>query len=82
MSTGTGERIEIEALKHGWGPNAEQAKRRLCDATYRDLRNRQSRRRRVESGERRDSRGLDIEFNVKVPLTRPSTCAPRQATLE
>ena len=27
---GSGERIEVEALKHAWGPNAEQAKRRLA----------------------------------------------------
>jgi hypothetical protein len=67
VSTGTGERIEVEALKHAWGQNAEQAKQRLADALIETYATGNRVELRVESGERRDARGLDIEFNVKVP---------------
>ena len=67
VTTGTGERIEVEALKHAWGQNAEQAKQRLADALIETYATGNRVELRVESGERRDARGVDIEFNVKVP---------------
>ena len=67
VTTGTGERIEVEALKHAWGQNAEQAKQRLADALIETYATGNRVELRVESGERRDARGLDVEFNVKVP---------------
>ena len=36
----SGERIEVDALKHAWGPNAEQAKRRLDGGAHRGIRDR------------------------------------------
>ena len=67
VTPGTAERIEVEALKHAWGPNAEQAKQRLGDALIDTYATGNRIELRVESGERRDARGLDVEFNVKVP---------------
>jgi hypothetical protein len=67
VSTGAGERIEVEALKHAWGQNAEQAKQRLNDALIEAYATGNRVELRVESGERRDARGVDIEFSVKVP---------------
>ena len=64
---GTGERIEVEALKRAWGPNAEQAKTRLGDATVETYATGNRVEVRVEHGVRRDGRGIDVEFNVKVP---------------
>jgi DUF4097 and DUF4098 domain-containing protein YvlB len=66
VSAGTAERIEVEALKHGWGPNVEQAKRRLADALIETYATGSRVEVRVEHGERRDVH-VDIEFNVKVP---------------
>ena len=67
VTPGTAERIEVEALKHAWGQNAEQAKQRLGDALIETYATGNRVELRVESGERRDARGLDVEFNVKVP---------------
>ena len=67
VSPGTAERIEVEALKHAWGPNAEQAKQRLADAVVETYTTGNRVELRVEHGDRRDGRGIDIEFNVKVP---------------
>ncbi len=64
---GAGEQIEVEALKHAWGPNAEQAKQRLADAIIETYATGNRVELRVEHGERRDGRGIDVEFNVKVP---------------
>ena len=44
VTPGTADRMEVEALKRAWGPNAEQAKARLADAIDRDLRDGQPRR--------------------------------------
>lgn len=67
VSPGTADRIEVEALKHAWGQNAEQAKQRLADALIEPYAAGNRVELRVENGDRRDARGLDIEFNVKVP---------------
>ena len=67
VTTGTGERIEVEALKHAWGQNLEQAKQRLADALIETYATGNRVELRVESGDRRDARGVDIEFNIKVP---------------
>jgi DUF4097 and DUF4098 domain-containing protein YvlB len=67
VSSGAGDRIEVEALKRAWGPNAEQAKRRLGDVTIETYATGNRVDVRVESGERKDSRPIDVEFNVKVP---------------
>ncbi len=64
---GTNERIEVEALKRAWGPNPEQAKTRLGDATVETYATANRVEVRVEHGVRRDARGIDVEFNVKVP---------------
>ena len=64
---GTAATIEVEALKHAWGPNAEQAKTRLADAIIETYATANRVEVRVEHGIRRDARGLDVEFNVKVP---------------
>jgi hypothetical protein len=67
VSAVSGERIDVEALKRAWAPNAEQAKRRLSDAVIETLATGNRVELRVEYGARRDARGIDIEFNVKVP---------------
>lgn len=67
VSPGSDGRIEIDALKHAWGPNAEQAKQRLADVTVEAYATANRVELRVEQGERRDQRGIDVEFNVKVP---------------
>ncbi len=67
VAAGSGERIEVEALKHAWGPNAEQAKQRLADAQIETFAAGNRVELRVEHGDRRDARGIDVEFNVKVP---------------
>jgi DUF4097 and DUF4098 domain-containing protein YvlB len=67
VTTGSGERIEVEALKHAWAPKIEQAKQRLADALIETYATGNRVELRVESGDRRDARGVEIEFNVKVP---------------
>jgi DUF4097 and DUF4098 domain-containing protein YvlB len=67
ISPGTAERIEVEALKHAWGQNTEQAKLRLADALIETYATGNRVEVRVEHGARRDARGIDVEFNVKVP---------------
>ncbi len=64
---GRGGAIEVEALKHAWAPNAEQAKQRLPDALIESYATGNRVELRVEHGERRDGRGIEVEFNVKVP---------------
>jgi hypothetical protein len=64
---GTAATIEVEALKHAWGPNAEQSKARLADASIETYATANRVEVRVEHGMRRDARGIDVEFNVKVP---------------
>ena len=66
VTTGTGERIEVEALKHAWGPNVEQAKQRLADALIETYVTGNRVELRVESRDRREGR-IEVEFNVKVP---------------
>ena len=67
VSSAADGRIEVEALKHAWGPNAEQAKQRLADATIETYATANRVELRVEQGQRREGRGIDVEFNVKVP---------------
>ena len=67
VSAGAGERIEVEALKRAWAPNAEQAKGRLSDAQIESFATGSRVELRVEYGERRDARVIEIEFSVKVP---------------
>jgi len=64
---GTADKIEVEALKRAWGPSVEQAKQRLGDAVIETYATGNRVEVRVENGERRDGRGIDVEFNVKVP---------------
>jgi hypothetical protein len=64
---GSATSIEVEALTHAWGPNAEQAKQRLADAMIETYASGNRVEVRVEHGQRRDPRGVDVEFNVKVP---------------
>jgi hypothetical protein len=67
VSAGTAERIEVEAMKHAWGANAEQSKQRLSDATIETFATGNRVELRVEHADRRDARAIDIEFSVKVP---------------
>ena len=67
VTAAAGERIEVEALKRGWGPNAEQAKQRLPDATIETYAAANRVELRVAHGPRKDGRTVDVEFNVKVP---------------
>jgi hypothetical protein len=67
VTPGSADRIEVEAMKHAWGPNAEQAKQRLPDARVESYATGNRVEVRVEHSERRDGRGIEIEFNVKVP---------------
>ncbi len=72
VTPGTADRIEVEALKRAWGPNAEQAKARLGDVVVETYTTANRVEVRVEQGMRRDGRGgdgrgIDVEFNVKVP---------------
>jgi hypothetical protein len=64
---GSAASIEIEALTHAWGPNADAAKQRLGDAVIETYASGNRVEVRVEHGQRRDARGVDVEFNVKVP---------------
>jgi DUF4097 and DUF4098 domain-containing protein YvlB len=61
------ERIEVEALKHAWASNAEQAKRRLSDAQIESFASGNRVELRVEQGDGGDGRRIEVEFNVKVP---------------
>jgi hypothetical protein len=72
VTPGTADRMEVEALKRAWGPNAEQAKARLADAMVETYTTANRVEVRVEHGVRRDGRGgdgsgIDVEFSVKVP---------------
>jgi DUF4097 and DUF4098 domain-containing protein YvlB len=67
VTAGTSDRIEVEALKHAWGPQAQSAKQRLGDATIETFATGNRVELRVESSERRQPRGVDVEFSVKVP---------------
>ena len=67
ITPGAADKIEVEAMKHAWGPNPEQAKQRLPDALIESYATGNRVEVRVEHGERRDGRGIEIEFNVKVP---------------
>jgi DUF4097 and DUF4098 domain-containing protein YvlB len=64
---GSATSIEVEALTHAWGQNAEAAKQRLADAVIETYASGNRVEVRVEHGQRRDARGVDVEFNVKVP---------------
>lgn len=67
VTAGSSDRIEVEARKHAWGQNAEQAKQRLADALIETYATGNRVELRVEGDERRGARGNDVEFNVKVP---------------
>jgi DUF4097 and DUF4098 domain-containing protein YvlB len=67
VSAATGERIEVEAMKRAWASDAEQAKQRLADAVIEVYATGNRVELRVEHPARRDGRGIDVEFNVKVP---------------
>jgi hypothetical protein len=67
VTAASGDRIDVDALKHAWGPNAEQAKRRLADAQIESYASGNRVELRVEHGDRGGDRRVDIEFNVKVP---------------
>jgi DUF4097 and DUF4098 domain-containing protein YvlB len=66
VSAGTAERIEVEAMKRAWGPNAEQSKQRLADATIETFATGNRVELRVEHTDRRDAR-TDVDFSLKVP---------------
>jgi hypothetical protein len=68
VTAASGDRIEVEALKHAWAPNAEQAKRRLADALIEAYVTGGRVELRVEHSDRGDGRRVDVEFNVKVPV--------------
>jgi len=67
VSPGGNDQIEVQALKHAWGPSAEQAKQRLGEATVEAYASGNRVELRVEYPRGRDDRGLDVEFDVKVP---------------
>jgi hypothetical protein len=67
VSPGGNDQIDVQALKHAWGPNAEQAKQRLGDVTIEAYATGNRVELRVQQGGGRDGRGLDVEFDVKVP---------------
>jgi len=67
ISPGGGDQIEVQALKHAWGPNAEQAKQHLGDAVIEAHSTGNRVELRVEHAARKDGRGVDVEFDVKVP---------------
>ncbi len=67
VSPGGNDQIDVQALKHAWGPNAEQAKQRLGDATVEAYASGNRVELRVEYAGGRDGRGVDVEFDVKVP---------------
>jgi len=67
VTAGSSDRIEVEALKHAWGQQAESAKQRLADAMIEASATGNRVELRVESSERRDPRRTDVEFSVKVP---------------
>ena len=64
VTPGSGERIEVEALKHAWGPNAEQAKQRLADALIETYATGNRVELRVEHGERRRRRAASTSSST------------------
>jgi ribosomal protein L21E len=67
VTAGTGEQIDVQARKRAWGPDPEQAKRRLADSTIEAYASGNRVDIRVEHSERGSGRGVEVEFDVKVP---------------
>ncbi len=67
VSPGSGDQIEVQAMKHAWGPTAEQAKQRLADGGIEAYATGSRVEIRVDHGVRNDRRGIDVEFDIKVP---------------
>ena len=67
VTPGASDQIEVQALKRTWGPKAEQAKQRLDTTTIEAYATGNRVELRVEHNSRGDSRGVEIEFDVKVP---------------
>ena len=67
VTAAAGEHIEVQALKRAWGPNAEQAKQRLATRPSRRMRPAIVSKCAWSMAERKDGRGVDVEFDVKVP---------------
>ena len=68
VSPGGNDQIEVQALKHAWAPNPEQAKERLGDAVIEAYATATRVELRVEYAGRKDGRGVDIEFDIKLPV--------------
>jgi hypothetical protein len=68
VSPGGGDQIEVQAMKHAWGPGADQAKQWLGDATIEVFSSASRVELRVEQdGRKGGGRGVEVEFDVKVP---------------
>ncbi len=67
VSPGGNDQVEVQAMKHAWAPNAEQAKERLADAVIEAYATATRVELRVEYAGRKDGRGVDIEFDIKIP---------------
>ncbi|HKY21593.1 MAG TPA: DUF4097 family beta strand repeat-containing protein [Vicinamibacterales bacterium] len=72
IAPATGDQIDVQALKHAWGPNAERAKERLGDAVVEAHATGNRVELRVERNVRKNllgvgGGGIDVEFDVKVP---------------
>ena len=68
VSPGNGDQVEVQAMKRAWGPNAEQAKQWLGDATIEVSSTANRVELRVDQqGRKGGGRGIEVEFDVKVP---------------
>ena len=67
VSAGGNDQIEVQATKRAWAGNAEQAKQRLGDATIEPYVTGNRVELRVEHVARKEGRGIEVEFDVKVP---------------
>lgn len=66
VAPGAGDVIDVQARKRAWGPDAEEAKRRLADTTIEVYATGNRVDLRVEHSERRQG-SAQVEFDVKVP---------------
>jgi Putative adhesin len=67
VSPGTGDQIEVQALKRVWAPNAEEGKKRLADVSVEPYATGNRVELRVEHNPRRNTGNVDVEFVIKVP---------------
>lgn len=64
---GTGDQIDVQAMKRVWAPNLEEGKRRLADVTVEAYATGSRVELRVEHNPRKNTGNVNVEFTIKVP---------------